>query len=356
MFTTTMIVLMGLAAVACFIVATTAQRNSSDLRRPVALVMGGILAVLALVVTGFASTYTQNVGEAKVLRSFGTIVDVDLTEGVGFKAPWVTTIDYDIRNQAVSYVGDGSATVKNSKGEQVPVTGPAIVAQTKDGAAASMDLVILYSIVPAKDNIRQIQEEYGGQDNFEAKLVQNAAKSLTRNVPLKYSTASFRLERSDAAMEMMAVLNARLEPAGVTVEAVDLQDIRYSQKVEESLENVQEATNRVNTARAELETARINADKTRVEAQAAADYDQIVRCGATTTTVPETVDGIETKVIKVTPRSNEECENRLNDQVLANKYIDALKEMGADGNLIVVPQGFNGILNVPAKAPQVPVE
>lgn len=299
--------------------------------------------------------YTQDPGEAKVLRSFtGEVIDTDTTPGMGFKAPWVELITYDTRNQAVSYVGDGTGTVQNSRGETVNVTGPAIVAQTKDGASATIDMVILYSIDPA--SIRGIYEQYGSQGNFESKLVQNAAKSVTRNTPLQYSSAEFRTQRADASVKMQEALDVRLERAGVTIESVDLMDIRYSPNVESTLEEVQAATNRVNTARAELDEARINGDKTRVEAQAMADYDQIVRCGAESTTTTEMVNGVDVTLIEVTPLMGDECENRLNDQVLANKYIDALRDLGAHGNLIVVPQGFNGMLNMPAQSAPVAVD
>lgn len=110
---------------------------------------------------------------------------------------------------------------------------------------------------------------------------------------------------------------------------------------------------RVETSRNELDAARIAAETTKVEAQAQADADQIIRCGAVTEQVTEVVAGQEVTSTKVVPLTGAECEERLNQQVLTSKYLDALKELGATGNMIVVipndpAGGTNGpIINLP---------
>ena len=292
--------------------------------------------LILLVMAFFTMTYSQDPGQAKVLRSFtGRVVSTDTTDGLGFKMPWVSAIDYNMRNQVVSYVGDGTDQ-----------TGPAIPAQDKDGATATMDVVVRYSIDPG--GIESIYNEFGSQESLEAKLVQNDARAVIRNIPLKYPTATFRLNREQAAMEMQKALADRWKNRSIRVDQVDLRDIRYPDNIEKSLQAVQEATNNANKAKADLETAKVTAEKTRVEAQAQADYDQIVRCGATHTTEKAEINGQQTTITKVVPLTGNSCQNRLNDQVLTNKYIDALREMAAKGNLIVVPQGFNGVLNMPS--------
>lgn len=322
-------------------------RHEEFPKRGVSLVAAAVGAILLVVTSLFAGLYSQDPGQAKVLRSFtGEVTGTDTTEGLGIKAPWVDTVDYDIRNQVVSYIGDGSAKVRNSKGEEVLVTGPAITTQDKDGASASIDLIVRYSINPT--SVESIYKEYGSQDNFESKMVENDVKSVVRNIPLQYSTTDFRLKREEAAAKMRDALATRWEKAGVQVDSVDLQGIRYPENIELSLQAVQEAINNANKAKADLETAKVEAEKTRVEAQAQADYDQIVRCGATTTTVQEVINGTETDVVKVIPLQGDDCQNRLNEQVLTNKYIDALKELGKDGNVIVVPEGSMPMLQIPA--------
>ncbi len=303
--------------------------------------------VIVLVLTLATNTlYLQDPGQAKVLRSFtGEVVGTDATEGLGTKPPWVDIVDYNIRNQTVEYIGDGSSNKANSN---ELVEGPAITAQDKDGATARIDIVVRYSIDPS--SVENIYRQYGSQENFESKLIQNDVRSIVRNIPLQYSTTEFRLNREEAAIKMQESLSNRWDTSGIIVDSVDLRDIRYPESIEQSLQEVQEAINNANKAKANLETAKVDAERTRVEAQAQADYDQIVRCGAESTTVTEIINGQETQVIKVIPLQGNDCQNRLNDQVLMNKYIDALRELGKDGNVIVVPEGFGGILNTMPKS------
>lgn len=310
--------------------------------RGMALAVAGILTLVLAIMTYFTCVYSQDPGEAKVQRSFtGEVIGSDISEGLGFKLPWVSNITYDIRNQVVDYGGDGSGKGK---------TGPAIPAQDKDGATATIDVVVRYSLDPS--SVESTYKQYGSQSNFESKLILNDVRSVVRNIPLKYSTATFRLNREKAALEMQSALADRWDGEGIFVETVELRDIRYPESIENSLQAVQEATNNANKAKADLETARVNAEQTRVEAQAQADYDQIVRCGAKTEIVKEVINGTETNVTKVIPLNGAACQNRLNDQVLINKYIDALKEMAAQGNLVVIPEGFGGILNLPGASKQ----
>lgn len=325
-----------IAAIAAGIMYKKARANkqlthgSAEQAIPLAVAVASLVAIV--ITAAFSVIYRQDVGEAKVIRSLsGEVVGKDTTAGFGAKLPWHTAIDFDVRNQVVTYAGDG--------------TNPDINAQDKDGATATVDVVVCYSIDP--EYVINIYNQYQSQANFTSRLIQNDVRSVVRNIPLKYSTSSFRLHREQAATEMQQALSERWKDEGIVVDSVDLRDIRYPANIEESLQRVQEATNNANKAKADLETAKVEAEKTRVEAQAQADYDQIVRCGSSVITEKTTINGQETDITKVVPNVGDACQNRLNDQVLMNKYIDALKEMADKGNIVVVPEGFGGILNPP---------
>lgn len=106
---------------------------------------------------------------------------------------------------------------------------------------------------------------------------------------------------------------------------------------------------RVESARAELESAKINAEKVKTEAQAQSDSDQIIRCGAMSTTIREMIAGAEVNSVKVAPVPPAQCQNRLNEQVLTSKYVDMLKEAAAKGNTVyVVPPNQSSPIQLPA--------
>lgn len=332
MFVAVLLGLLALVGVGAIVVAVVSKNS----RAASAATAVGCF-ILAGIVAAFSCFYSQDPGQAKVLRSFtGEVVGTDTDEGLGFKVPWVSLVNYDIRNQVVEYTGDGQ-----------DVTGPAITAQDKDGATATIDLVVRYSINPAF--VDTIYRQYGSQRNFELRLVQNDVRAVVRNIPLGYATSEFRLKREEAASNMQDALAARWEKAGLLVDSVDLRDIRYPENIENSLRDVQTEINNVNKAEAELRRARVEADRTRVEAQAQADYDQIVRCGAKTELVEEETDGRKRMVTKVIPLPNDQCQNRLNEQVLTNKYFEALKEIaGKPGNVIVIPEGSSPMIQLPS--------
>ena len=95
---------------------------------PIALVAGGILTLLAIVTGVISMTYSQDQGEANVVKSIsGEVSSIDVDPGFGLKAPWDKLITFDVRNQQAVYKGDGNAT---AEGEQV--NGPEITIQDKD--------------------------------------------------------------------------------------------------------------------------------------------------------------------------------------------------------------------------------
>lgn len=343
MFSTVMIVLLILAAIGALVVSFKLPREQHGHQSPyraIARAASGGLAVLALVLFGFSVTYTQDVGEAKVIKSFtGEIKDVDTTAGIGTKAPWDSAIDFDVRNQVVVFTP-----------EETNNGGP-IVAQDKDQNTATIDAAVTYDIVPSETDT--LYADYGPQENLNQALVVNKARSVLRNSPGVYTTNELRSNRGALAETMKLELEEVLDDYGITVVAVDLRNISYPPEIEQSFLQIQTKRAEAEAARAELDQANIRAETTRVEAQAAADADQIVRCGATTAQVEEMVNGVMTKVTRTTPLQGAECQNRLNEQVLASKYIDMLTEAAAKGNTFyVVPPDGNQIMQLPAPAPR----
>ena len=128
-----------IAAIVTIVVAAGLRRDAITENRPTltSTIVGGSGALLVFfsLASVFASTfYTQDVGEAKVLKDWtGNIVGEDITPGADFKAPWVDVVDFDIRNQIAAYVGDGFDDYNGS----VP-NGPQITVQERCGGLMSL--------------------------------------------------------------------------------------------------------------------------------------------------------------------------------------------------------------------------
>ncbi|MFN8074916.1 MAG: prohibitin family protein [Kineosporiaceae bacterium] len=297
----------------------------------------GALALGAMCV-GLSTLYTQDVGEAVIVRSpGGTVVGVDTSPGFSSKAPWNSLVRFDIRNQVITMAGEGSPD------------GPAITAQTSDNATASIDLTVRYSIQPGR--IGDIYAGYRSQENLRERALDVDVRSIVRDIPIGFAAGELRQSRGKVTVAITDELSRAWERLGVTVDSVDLRDIRYPAEIEQSLAAVQTARSKVEQARAELETSKIEAEKIKTEAQAQSDADQIIRCGAQSTTVKEVVGGKEVVATKVIPVANAQCQNRLNQQVLTRQYIDMLREAADKGNTVyVVPQSANNLIQL--QAPQ----
>ena len=308
-----------IVAAVLLVVATRLRRNAAANSTPrlTSTIIGGIGGALGVLALGaiFASTfYTQDVGEAKVLKDWtGNIVGEDITPGADFKAPWVDVVDFDIRNQIAAYVGDGFTDYNGST-----PNGPQITVQDREGVTANLDIVVIYSINP--DSVTEIYSEYLNQENFRARLIEQDIRSVVRNVPAKYNTLELLNGREEASNDIKIALEERWKSAGVIVESVSLQEIRYSEEVKGRFDAAQAARIEVEKAKAELEATEVSAQQKVVQAQAEADANAILN-------------------------------GSLTPAILQQRYLDTLSDLAAAGNLVVVPDGFGGIINVGGGTP-----
>lgn len=302
------------------------------------IVLGAVLA-LAAIFTLFNTFYPQGEGVANVrVAVTGQVNGVTTDAGLHAKAPWDSVSEYDIRNQKIEMFSNDSGNGAN---------GAAISAPLDGGANAAVSITILYSITP--NEVTSIYKGFGPQ----VALIQNALEPSLRDIVRKesaeYAPLAIKQERAALGNDIFESLSTKWAEYGVQVNEVNLGDISLDPSTEEAIAAVITAQQRVEQSRAELEQAQITAETTKTEAQAAADADQIIRCGATTRTETQLINGKETTVQIVVPKTNAECENRLNEQVLTTKWYETLQDVGAGGNMVViVPEdGTAPIINLP---------
>jgi regulator of protease activity HflC (stomatin/prohibitin superfamily) len=308
------VVLIVVFAVAAVVLAVIGSRLASRPHVLGAVGAGGFAIVLLF----FNSSYTQDVGEAVVLRSItGELAGQSTTPGLHLKAPWVETIVYDTRNNTISYVGTGETN--NSGGS---AQGPQITFQDKEGVTGNLDIVVRYSIVP--DAVTDLYSEYRTQEDFVNRVITNDVRSLTRDAPARYGTLEVFTNRPQIAADIRDQLSGRWQEQGVTVEEVSLQEIRYSDDVKARFDEAQAARIAVDRARAEQETARVEAETRVVGAHGEADANRILSQGEAD--------------------ANRILSESLTDEVLRQRYIDAI---GRGSTVYVVPEGSSPLVQIP---------
>lgn len=273
-------------------------------------IVGGVGALVAVVALIFSTVVFNGEGEAKVVRNFDRTVAGDITEpGTSVKAPWQNLVQFDTFNQTATYAGSGDATPKYTKGE---VQGAEVTASAKGGAQAFIDLAVTYNIDPAK--VTDIYKQFRSQENFTGQVINNQILAVFREIPSAYTPVELRGEkRGEASKKAAEELNKLLGDYGVTVNLVAIQDVRFTDQVEESIKNVEVAQQKEEQAQADLRATEVSAQAQVVEAQAEADANRLRSDSIT----PELIE--------------------------ANR-VEAYREAAKKGGLIVVPEGSQPIV------------
>jgi regulator of protease activity HflC (stomatin/prohibitin superfamily) len=273
--------------------------------------LGGAATVLnvagVLLVVG-SCFYTQDVGQAVVQRSVtGEIAGSTTAAGLHPKAPWVSTLRYDVRNNTVTYVGTG-AEGDHSGGS---ATGPQITFQDEEGVTANLDIVVRYSLVPS--SVERIYAQYSSQENFVSRVIANDVRQVARDIPAHYGTIALLNDRAKAAEEITLALETKWADAGIIVEEINLQEIRYPESVTARFAEAQNSRIEIERAQADKQRAVVEAETRVITAQGEADANRVLS-------------------------------ESLTPQVLQQRYVDALSK---SSTVYVVPEGSQPLVATP---------
>lgn len=317
------VILLALGAagfIGSFLAPKHDERSSEPNFKKIGKVVGTILAILGLVFGIMSMSYTQEVGQAKVVKSFtGEYISTDTTAGMSFILPWYETIDFDILNQQALYKADGVGT---SKGEEV--NGPEITIQDKDKVPAGVDVAIRYSIDGTK--IPDIYNEYRSQDNLVARLIDQDMRSVVRNTFSKYTTAQVLESREDIERAITEALAQRWSEAGVIVNGASLQGIRYPDSTTQGFTTAQESVTNLKRAEADLKVKEQESQQKVIQAEADAQA-AIAKA-------------------KGEAEANRLVSKSITPELLKKSEIEAFAEFGKNGNSIVMGGSGEGIFDM----------
>ncbi|WP_182112792.1 MULTISPECIES: SPFH domain-containing protein [unclassified Actinotalea] len=289
--------------------------------------------------------YSQAAGQANVIVNIGgAVAGVDVTTGISVKAPWQSRSTWDLLSQTATYAGTGDGTPAytdgNIQGREITVS--------LGRVQPNVDAQVSYSLQADPEKIRTLYNRYRTQENFTRQVVQPVILSTMREAPSNVrpdeqepvqvvdgeevveqvpgvlTPVQFRGEyRDDVEREILDGLNEDFSDYGVVVERVELQDIRFSEQVEASLDAVEAAQQRVQEAEANLEATRIEAQAQVVQAEQAA-----------AAAIAEANGQAE---------ANRLLAASLTPEIIESRRIEALREAGA---VYVVPEGSTPLVTV----------
>lgn len=281
------------------------MNDTYDEQTSYAWMIAPVLIGIALIIP--ACIYTQDIGEAVVLKNFGGSLAGYTTEaGFHVKAPWQDATSWDIRNRLINFYRDSEYAYDNGS-----YSGATVTINDSSGTKADCDVQVIYSINP--DAVQQLYADYGNQEAYVSSYVSNDVRQTVRDCAGQFSTIQLLTNKEEFANAITEALGNNWADSGVVVESVQVQDIRYADSITEAYANAQSAQVEQQRAQNEQDTARIEAETKAIEAEGIANSNRILA-------------------------------ESLTPEVLQQNYYDTLKEIGDKGNVVVVPEGSQPIV------------
>lgn len=271
------------------------------------LFIGIIATVVGAALILLSSVYTQEVGEALVVKNAdGTIARTDTSPGMDLKAPWQDTISFDIKGQQANYKGNGTPT---QQGEEVD--GPEITVNTSDKVPSNVDIAVRYSIQP--DKVSDIYTTYKTEDALTQRLINKDITSAVKDAAGSFTVDTLMSDRAGYSKKISDILKTKWDTEGIIVDTVALQTVRPPQSILDRINASQASQQQLVQTQNDTKVKEEQAKQRVIDAKGVADANNILN-------------------------------GSLTENVLKSKYIDALQNAK---NLSIVPNGTIPMLTTP---------
>lgn len=223
----------------------------------------GVGFILLGIVT---SCFVQiDAGQVGVKKLFGKVQPEVLTSGLNFVNPLYEVDRLDVRT--LNYTMSGVNDEGHKSGDD------AIKVLTADGLEVTIDLTVLYRVVPT-DAPRLVRET--GID-YEDKIVRPISRTRIRDNAVYYeAVALYSTKRDEFQSRIFKVIENDFKSRGLLLENLLVRNITLPTAVKGSIEQKIQAEQDAQKMQFVLQKERQEADRKRVEAQGIADYQRII--------------------------------------------------------------------------------
>ena len=227
----------------------------------------GVIVALAFVLLGFiTSCFVQiDAGEVGVKKLFGKVQPSVLTSGLNIINPLYEVERLDVRTQNYTMSGVNDEGVKSGD--------DAIKVLTADGLEVTIDLTVLYRLVPSEAP-RLIRET--GND-YENKIVRPIARTRIRDNAVYYDAISlYSTKRDEFQNRIFKGIDNDFKQRGLFLENLLVRNITLPAAVKGTIEQKIQAEQEAQKMQFILAKEKQEAERKRVEAQGIADYQRII--------------------------------------------------------------------------------
>ncbi len=212
-----------------------------------------IVVVMALVVGSLGSVYTVNEGHIGIVKRFSEAKE-QVNPGLHFKVPFIDSVEeIEVRTRK------NEEKMASSTREQMPVTISVSVNWTVDKAAAL-----------------ELFRQYGGLSQFESRILDPRFRSATKDVIPQYDAERLIQDRAGAIQAIEANLIEEMKDFPVTVDNIQIEDIKLPAKYLTSIETKQTEKNLADAEKHKLARQNLEAQRGVNTAKARADGIKLV--------------------------------------------------------------------------------
>lgn len=203
------------------------------------IIIGSIVGVIVIaMIILIASITTVPTGYVGVKTRFGQVQDDVIQEGFNLKAPFIESIvKIDCRTQKYEI-----ATEASSKDLQ---------------KISNLKVVVNYNV--DKNNANNLYKEVG--KDYQTVLIEPAILESIKQGISQYTAEETITKRSEVADIIINLLKEKLENKGVTVTALNITDLSFSEEFDTAVEQKQIVEQETQKAQYELEKAKVENEK-----------------------------------------------------------------------------------------------
>src|SRR5215204_260111 len=260
------LIIFGIIIFIVGLVISRGQPAAQRFGRPVRII--GFVIIAAGIMT---SCFIQiDAGQVGVKKLFGKVQNDVLTSGLHFVNPLIEVEKLDIKtlNYTMSGVHDESGQPADD----------AIRVLTADGLEVTIDLSVLYRVVPT-DAPRLLRET---GINYEDKIVRPITRTRIRDNAVYYDAISlYSAKRDEFQQRIFKTIENDFKSRGLLLEQLLVRNITLPQSVKSAIEQKINAEQEAQKMQFILQKERQEAERKRVEAQGIADYQRIMSQGLT---------------------------------------------------------------------------
>lgn len=230
------------------------------------------LTGLALLVIGILTSCIIQIdaGNVGVKKLFGKVQNDVLGSGLHFINPLLEVEKMDIKTQ--NYTMSGQLDESHKTGDD------AIRVLTADGLEVTIDLTVLYKVLPS-DAPKIVRET--GLD-YTDKIVRPLTRTKIRDNSVYYDAVSlYSAKRDEFQHRIFVSIDQDFKKRGLILEQLLVRNITLPQSVKTTIEQKISAEQDAQKMQFVLQKERQEAERKRVEAQGIADYQRIISLGLT---------------------------------------------------------------------------